>query len=246
MFPRYVMHEIHTDEFPVRSVLIEGEHLQLLWDTLTHPRDLKPLRLAPEKPCLVVYSHADWDHIQGTAAVNNALVIGQRECARRFEHEAPRTLRTLQAGAPGMWDDVRLIAPAITFDKRLDIDLGGCVAHLRHLPGHTPDSITAFIPRLRLLLAGDAAELPCPCVPPDCDLKAWIQGLKHWADHDGVRHVIPSHGAPGGREILMRTMDYLNTLRAGILPPPPRDAGKFYARTHSDNLRHCGLDAGGL
>lgn len=246
MFPHCFMHEIHTGTFPVRSVLIRGERLQLIWDTLTHPQDLAALPVDPQKMSLVVYSHADWDHIQGTAAIQDALTIGHRACAKRFEHEAPRMLRELALQEPGKWDDVRLISPVITFEQELSLDLGAYTVHLRHLPGHTPDSIVAFIPQLQLLLAGDAAEQPCPCVPARCDLRQWIDALEYWARHTGVRHVVPSHGAIGGTEILTRTADYLKALAAGTPLPLPAQIDQFYIQTHTENLRHCGLAASGL
>ena len=244
MPPHYIVHEIHTGMFPVCSVLIHGQRHQLLWDTLSHPRHLSAIRPALHKSCLVAYSHADWDHVQGTAALDCAVVVGHRECARRFECEAPRTLRDLQAREPGMWDGVHLVPPTVIFDGQLDLDLGGCTVHLRHLPGHTPDSIVAFIPELALLLAGDAAELPCPDVPENCHLDGWIHGLEYWEGHDGVRYVIPSHGPVGGREILSRTAAYLRALRDGAPLDLPRDASEFYMRTHAENLRHCGLAPG--
>ena len=242
------IHEVDAGEFSVRSVLIHGEKFSLVWDTLTHPRDMAGFAEACEacasRHCFVVYSHADWDHVQGTAALANPLVIGHVECARRFREEARQTLAELQAKEPDKWTQVRLVAPNITFESRLDLDLGGLLVNLHALPGHTPDSIVAFIPDMGLLLAGDAVELPCPCVPADCDLAAWITSLERWRDHDGAHTVIPSHGPCGGKEILVRTIDYLVGLREGTAPAMPEDASPMYVKTHEDNLRNCTLRAG--
>jgi glyoxylase-like metal-dependent hydrolase (beta-lactamase superfamily II) len=132
------IHEINTGDFSVRSVLIQGRRFCLIWDTLTHPRDMAQFAQAGTgQQCFVVYSHADWDHIQGTAALKNALVIGHRECHQRFQGEAQQTLADMQAREPGKWDEVRLIAPDITFDRHLDLDLGGITVSLHALPGHT-------------------------------------------------------------------------------------------------------------
>ena len=102
MPPHYIMHEIHTGMFPVRSVLIHGQRHQLLWDTLTHPRHLSAIWPALQKSCLVAYSHADWDHVQGTAALDRAVVVGHRKCTWHFECEAPQTLRDLQTQEPSI------------------------------------------------------------------------------------------------------------------------------------------------
>ncbi len=239
------IHEIDAGDFSVRGVLLHGDKFSLVWDTLTHPRDMAGFAQAcASKRCIVTYSHADWDHIQGTAALGNPLVIGHSECARRFREEAWQTLTELQAKEPDKWTQVRLIAPDITFENRLDLDLGGLLVSLHALPGHTPDSIVAFIPDMGLLLAGDTVELPCPCVPAGCDLAAWITSLEGWRDHDGAHTVIPSHGPSGGKEILDRTIDYLSGLREGSPRPMPEDACPMYVATHEDNLRNCNLRAG--
>ena len=239
------IHEIDAGEFSVRSVLIHGNKFSLVWDTLTHPRDMAGVAEAcAGRQCFVVYSHADWDHIQGTAALCDPLVIGHRECARRFQGEARQTLAELQAGAPDKWAQVRLIPPDITFEHRLDLDLGGLAVSLHALPGHTPDSIVAFIPDQGLLLAGDTVELPCPCVPAGCDLDAWIENLERWRNHAGARTVIPSHGPSGGKEILDSAIDYLCGLRQGKPRPIPKDARPMYVQTHADNLKNCIHHAG--
>jgi glyoxylase-like metal-dependent hydrolase (beta-lactamase superfamily II) len=236
------IHEVHTPEFSVRGVLITGRRFSLVWDTLTHPRDMADFAKAcGQRPCFVVYSHADWDHIQGTAGLGSRLVIGHRECLRRFETEAPRILACMQSSEPGKWDDVTLVPPDITFDRHLDLELGDMRVGLHPLPGHTPDSIVAFIPSMKLLLAGDAAELPCPSVPPGCDLKAWIRGLEGWRDHPGVRTVLPAHGPSGNTDILGTTIAYLRGLHQGTPLPMPLDMPPFYVRTHQENLRNVGL-----
>lgn len=235
-----IIHEVDAGEFSVRGVLIHGRKFSLVWDTLTHPRDMARFAEAcAGRQCLVVYSHADWDHIQGTAAFLDPLVIGHRECARRFQTEARQTLTELQAEDADTWNEVKLVAPDITFESRLDIDLGGLAVSLHSLAGHTPDSIVAFIPGMALLLAGDAVELPCPCVPPGCDLGAWIQSLERWRDHAEVRTVITSHGPSGGKEILDSAIDYLTGLREGAPGPLPKDARPMYVTTHADNLKNC-------
>lgn len=236
------IHEISTGDFSVRSVLIQGRRFCLVWDTLTHPRDMAQfVETGTGQQCFVVYSHADWDHIQGTAALKNTLVIGHRECLQRFQGEAQHTLADMQAREPGKWDEVSLIAPDITFDRHLDLDLGGITVSLHALPGHSPDSIVAFIPSMKLLLAGDAVELPCPCVPSGCNLDKWIRSLLRWREHAGVRTIIPSHGPSGNKEILDRTIAYLDGLRRGTPPPLPDDSPPMYFRTHEDNLKNCNL-----
>lgn len=238
------IHEIDAGEFTVRSLLIQGRRFCLVWDTLTRPEDMDAfMETCDRQQCFVVYSHADWDHIQGTAALRSPLIVAHRECSQRFEGEAQRTLAEMQVRKPGKFDAVQLIPPDITFDRHLDIDLGGISVSLHALPGHTPDSIAAFIPAMKFLLIGDAVELPWPCVPAGCNLDKWIRALTQWREHKGVRTVIPSHGPTGGKELLDQTIAYLDALRRGCPPPLPGNVPPFYAKTYRDNLRNCNVCA---
>jgi len=238
------IHEADTGEFTVRSVLIQGQRFSLIWDSLTHPRDMENFaRACSGQTCFVVYSHADWDHIQGTAALDNRLVIGHRECALRMEAEAMQNLAALRAREPGRWDGVRIVPPDITFDRHLDLNIGDLCVSLHHLPGHTPDAIVGFIPAMKLLLAGDAVELPCPSVPPGCNLGAWIRSLESWRNHAGVRTVLPAHGPSGHRNILDANISYLRSLSRGEPPVMTEELSAFYAKVHRDNLRNFGLRA---
>jgi glyoxylase-like metal-dependent hydrolase (beta-lactamase superfamily II) len=151
----------------------------------------------------------------------------------------------LQTREPGKWDDVSLVPPDITFDRHLDLDLGDMRVSLHPLPGHTPDSIVAFIPTMKLLLAGDAVELPCPSVPPGCNLQAWIRSLEGWRAHPGVRTVLTSHGPFGNKDILDATIAYLQGLQRREPLPMLDDMSPFYVRTHQDNLRNLGLPSAG-
>ena len=237
-----LIHEVDAGDFSVRSVLIQGSRLCLVWDTLTHPRDMQAFAEACQgRPCLVVYSHADWDHIQGTAALSSPVIVAHGESVKRFEGEVQATLSELRARDPQTWADVRLMPPNMTFATRLDLHLGGVTVELHALPGHTADSIVAFVPETGLLLAGDTVELPCPCVPAGCDLDAWMRELEGWRTHPGLRTVIPSHGPCGGAEIIADTLAYLRGLRLGRPVPIPAEAPPFYMATHRDNLRNCNM-----
>jgi len=239
------IHEIDAGEFPVRSVLIRGTRFCLIWDTLTSPRDMTRFaEICAGQQCIVVYSHADWDHVQGTAALENPIIVGHVVCAHRFGIEARQALADMQTREPGKWDEVKLIPPHITFENRLDLDLGGLTIQLHALPGHTPDTIVGFIPEMELLLAGDAVESPLPCVPADCDLDAWIEALLRWRKHEGVGKVIPSHGPMGGKDILDSTVDYLDGLRRGENRLLPEALSAFYATTHRNNMKNRSTGTG--
>jgi glyoxylase-like metal-dependent hydrolase (beta-lactamase superfamily II) len=128
--------------------------------------------LVSERSLLVVNSHGDWDHTLG-----NGLFAGPRArypapiIAHRMAHarmrspEAAAYVASLQAENPGEFDSAEICPPTVLFDETLTIDGGDLTLQLFPTPGHQPDHVSIWIPEMRLLLAGDAAELPFPYVP---------------------------------------------------------------------------------
>lgn len=211
--------EVELDGFDVRGVLIVGDKRAVIWDTLSHPNDMKPfLPLIKNKELIIVYSHADWDHIWGTAGLpyEDRLIVGHSNCLTRFETDVPETLHKRQIAEPIQWDEVKLIKPNLTFQNELSMDLGSITLSLHSLAGHTPDCIVAFVPEDGVLLAGDTIETPFPIVNEDSPLDVWIAELKRWAQDPRLQTVIPAHGTIGGREVIQSNIDYLQSVRDGV------------------------------
>ncbi len=233
--------DVPLDDYTVRGLLVLSGAHALVWDTLSHPRDMSawsPL-IGTREP-LVVYSHADWDHVWGTAGFSRTgAIIGHSLCRARFSDDVPMALREKQLAEPGAWDEVRLIPPGTTFDDGMTVPLGELTLQLSHLPGHTPDSSVGFIPERGLLMMGDAVETPFPVVPSGRPLGRWIAELERWARDARVTTVVPAHGRVGGRDLLASNIEYLSRLRDRR---PIEIAGPltaFYQQTHESNLRAC-------
>ncbi|MCU0493540.1 MAG: MBL fold metallo-hydrolase [Chloroflexaceae bacterium] len=220
----------------VRGALILGDSRAVVWDTLTRPVDMQPLLpLIGELPLTVVYSHADWDHVWGTAALPYEEIIGHSLCAARFEADVPEQLHEHRTARPGWYDEVLLLSPTRTFDDSLTLDIGGVTLELHHLPGHTPDCIVAWLPEWGMLLAGDTVETPLPYVNHAHLLHDWIAGLEVCANDERVQTVIPCHGAISDRGLLWRNIAYLRGLPDGssLLPA---DLDEAYREVHTANL----------
>jgi glyoxylase-like metal-dependent hydrolase (beta-lactamase superfamily II) len=235
--------EVVLEEYAVRGVLLLGEDRAIVWDTLSRPADMRPfLPLIADRPLVVVYSHADWDHVWGTAGLPyaQARIIAHERARARFASDVPAALAEKQAAEPGAWDDVLLVPPSEVIPPPGVIDLGGLSLELHPLPGHTPDCLVGFAPERGLLLAGDTVETPFPVVPPDSPLAAWIAELERWAADDRVRRVVPAHGRMGGREILLENIACLQGLLRGQPVEPQGELAPFYHRTHLANTRWSG------
>ena len=232
------------EQFDVCGALIIGTSRVVVWDTLLHPDNMKGVpALAAGKPISVVYSHADWDHVWGTAGLPYTEVVAHESCKTRFEDPADveATLREKRAEDPS-YRAVELVAPTRTFQKTLTLGLGSVTLELHHLPGHTRDCIVAFVPELGVLLGGDTCEDPLPVVHEDSPLGTWLEALTRWRDDSRVNTVIPSHGPVSGKDLLERNIDYLTALRAGLTPEVPDEMAQFYVDTHAANLK-CAVKA---
>ena len=56
--------QVTLDDYDVRGALVVGAQRAVVWDTLSHPRNMDPfVPLIGDRDLVIVYSHADWDHI---------------------------------------------------------------------------------------------------------------------------------------------------------------------------------------
>ena len=235
--------EVALGEYDVRGALLVDAARVVVWDTLSHPRDMAGwLPLIGDRDVEVVYSHADWDHIWGTAGLplRDATIVGHRACRERFGTDVPRTLCERQRTEPGKWDEVTLVVPNAVFDDKMVVGIGSMTLELHHLPGHTTDAIVGFVPERGLLLMGDAAETPFPVVPPDSPLVEWVAGLERWAHDPRVRTVVPAHGPTGGTDILQKNLRYLRGLLDGRPLTVTDPLTEFYRKTHQANVGWAG------
>lgn len=237
--PQLYLSEQVLPEFDVRGAVIVSPDHALVWDTLSHPDDMKKVAaVCRDKTVTVVYSHADWDHVWGTAALDYQEIVAHSRCAERFADpdDVAATLKKRQA-RDAHYTDVVLVPPTRTFANALTLELGDLSVELHSLPGHTRDCIVAFVPALGLLLAGDTVETPLPVVPEHPALEPWLAKLGAWAQDPRVTTVVPSHGPVGGRELIEQTIFYLEALQTGEAALP-ENLSPFYRQTHQSNREH--------
>ena len=235
--------ELATRDFEVRAVALLGSSRILVFDTLLHPSDMHPFAdLAEGREVVTVYTHADWDHVWGTAGLpgRGGEVVAHEACAERFAVEVPATLEQRRSEEPGVWDDVELVVPTTLFETSLALGLAPWTVELHHCPGHTRDSVVAWIPEAGVLLCGDAVEDPWPLSEEGLALDPWIASLERWLCEPALSTVIPSHGPISGRELLERNIDYLTALRDGRDYPVPVGVDPFYVEHYERDRQRYG------
>jgi glyoxylase-like metal-dependent hydrolase (beta-lactamase superfamily II) len=231
--------EVDLAAFSVRGAAIQTPTHVVVWDTLSHPRDMEAISgLIGDRSVIIVYSHADWDHIWGTGALadHKPVIVAHELCERRFHGDVIETLAEKQSEEAGQWDDVTLIPPLMTFGDQMTLHLDGLTLELHHLAGHTEDCIVVYIPEWKILLAGDTVETPLPVINTDSDTVGWIEKLRQWAKTPDLETVIPSQGEIGGVDLLKHNVDYLEKLMRGETVTLPDEMTAFYRETHEQNL----------
>jgi len=228
--------------------------LVVVVDTMVSPqsaRDFQKL-LPAGQSTLVLNTHADWDHYWGNQ-VFPAPILGSRRCAERVREEGERELARLRAEYPGRFDEVRLVGPQVLDCSR--IEGGDLTLEIVPTPGHQPDHVAVWIPEIKLLLAGDAAEEPFPLVDDPAGLPELRRSLERMRALE-PDWVLACHAPPErGAGLLERNLAYFDSLeracREASGPPPADDSalaawaalperpqwGEFYTRAHRTAIR---------
>ncbi len=208
----------------VDTFIVVSERYVVLIDTLINWRTAEVLleiarEHLPTRQLLVVNTHADWDHawgnhvFAGPGALLPAPIIASRQCAERLRSaDSQRKLAEMRASAPGRFDDVVLTPPGVLFEQRLLIDGGDLTLELFATPGHKPDHIAIFIPEIRTLLPGDAAELPFPFVESAATLPAMRDSLARMAALNAETALYCHAPVDSGPALVQQNMAYFDTI----------------------------------
>jgi len=206
-----------VDAFAIRSGLFT-----ILVDTFISPDTARSLveHLAPRPgTLLVVNTHGDWDHVWGNslfagkAAAFPAPIVAHALAAERMTSAGAHTyLQRSQGQNPELYGNVILEPPSIGVSGDCTINGGDLSLQLIETPGHSPDHIAIWVPELRLLLAGDAAEMPIPLVPDAESLPDLRTSLEKMAELD-PQHVLYCHArGVTSPEIIRHNISYFNEL----------------------------------
>jgi glyoxylase-like metal-dependent hydrolase (beta-lactamase superfamily II) len=155
----------------------------------------------------VAVTHHHTDHALGAGwfAARGASVVAHRRCATEMAAQHP-SLVAARRRAPelaALFADAEPHLPAVSFEERHLVDLGGVTAQVRHLgPGHTPGDAVVLFPVEDAVACGDLVFRGYHFNYEDADLEGLPRALRALAGLPASRFV-PGHGPPGGREIAL-------------------------------------------
>ncbi|MBO9600779.1 MAG: MBL fold metallo-hydrolase [Cohnella sp.] len=169
------------------------------------------------QPSIVALTHWHWDHIFGLSALNMtsiASVYTKAEMAKLlpFEWTDEALDRRVREGVEiefcanaikreyGASRNIAVKLPDITFERRLEIDLGGVTCILQHVGGdHAADSIVVYIKEEKILFLGDCIYADIYNGPRKLTAERTLRLLDVLAEFDAETYIL-SHWKPVSRE----------------------------------------------
>lgn len=206
----------------IASFAIHSGDQALVYDSHLSPDRARAIRqiLAARgvRDFTVILSHWHVDHIAGTEAFADCEVIANPRTLAHLTRERAALEAGSYTGPPAISP---LILPNRIFDGRLDLTLGGETVQLLTFNIHSDDATVLWLPKRRLLLAGDTLEDCVTWVSEPQDLPLHLPELARLAAL-GAERILPNHGdeamiASGGYGpgLIRATSDYVAALIAG-------------------------------
>jgi glyoxylase-like metal-dependent hydrolase (beta-lactamase superfamily II) len=138
----------------------------------------------------VVNSHFHLDHVGGNEAYRDDIIIASKR-TRDTLIERKEAIETGKMWGP---PPVRpLVLPNAVFERRMDVVIGDVTVQLHNVNIHTPDSVVAYIPADRILLAGDTIEDTVVFISTPASVVEQIGNLATLRDWD-IARIYPNHG----------------------------------------------------
>lgn len=172
------------------------------------------IRLITQAPVThLVNTHHHWDHTFGNARFPAADIVGHVRCRRELIENGEAARQSLLDAdwlpdeAKPLFAEVQITPPEITFDERLEIELGERVVTLTHLGrGHTDNDIIVQIDDV--LFAGDLVEEGAPPQFGDAHPREWPGTLDRLIERvSGI--VVPGHGDVVDRDFIEGQRDQI-------------------------------------
>jgi len=207
--------------------LVVGDGVSLLVDTLF---DLHLTRRMLDSMASVtrtapigtlVNTHANGDHCYGNQLVDQAEIIATVATAHEMTEVPPAMLAALN-GAPGEvgelfrsffgafdFADIDLKLPTRTFEKRLDLDIGGRAVELIEVgPAHTQGDTIVIVPDAKVAYTGDILFIGGTPIVWAGPLSNWVAACDLMLGMD-IDTVVPGHGPITDKSGVAQVRDYL-------------------------------------
>ncbi|MCM3027097.1 MBL fold metallo-hydrolase [Bacillus safensis] len=181
-------------------------------------------------PAMVVLTHWHWDHIFGLPALPDSLSIASAKTRKEMEKLVPfswsdeaideRVMEgtEIEFCAKAIKEEyknhreIQVVLPDVTFDRRIEIDLGGVTCVVQHVGGdHAADSVIVYVKEEKILFLGDCIYPKMYAEKVHYTVKEILRLLDELDAFDADTY-IPSHQRPWTKKEFRQETDKLRMI----------------------------------
>lgn len=164
----------------------------------------------------LINTHHHLDHTGGNTFFRRATLISTRTCREALAPGFP-PLPMLQRFMPRFAEEfprLKVVLPTVTFEGRMVLHDGDREIQLWHpgFPAHTVGDAVAYLPKERILFAGDLAFHYVTPLGFQGHIGNWIKAADRLLGFDADL-IVPGHGPLGTKKDLKHMRDYLALVR---------------------------------
>ncbi len=177
---------------------------------------------------LLTHSHSD--HVFGNEVFEDCEIVGHTSLKSRMQELLVTSwskeslqmqadeLRKTDPERAARFENVRIVLPAMTFDRQLELGDDGLKVEMIHTGGHTADSSIVYFPHSKTLFAGDLifAGIYPYGGDPTADPDLWLEGLRS-IQKIGPEVIVPGHGPICGLGEVGKYIRYISETKSVML-----------------------------
>ncbi len=211
----------HGDTGIANSGLIIGPESAVAVDALMVPSMTRKLVAAIQKTtrrpiAKLINTHHHLDHTGGNRFFRDATIIANEKCREELVPGFP-PVPALQRFMPRFAKEfplLKVVLPTVTFREHLVIHDGDRELQLWHpgTPAHTVGDAAVYLPKERILFAGDLAFHYVTPLAFQGHLGHWIKAADRLLAFE-ADVIVPGHGPIGTKKELKAMRDYLALVR---------------------------------
>jgi len=163
----------------------------------------------------LVNTHHHVDHTGGNSLFKEAEIISHTHCRDEIVRTGmpAAAYKQLMPRFADEYDRLKLSVPKVTFEDRLIFHQADRNIELRHLgPAHTVGDAFVYLPKEKVLFAGDLAFYYVTPMAFQGHVGNWIKVADRILKMD-VETIVPGHGPVGGKKELRDMRAYLMYIR---------------------------------
>ncbi len=177
----------------------------------------------------LVNTHANGDHYFGNELVRDAEIIASQACADEMGELPPERLAEMMQATPSLgelgaylseilgpfkFDDITATLPTLTFENRLDLQVGDKDVHLIQVgPAHTKGDVLVYAPDDRTIFTGDILFIDSTPLMWNGPVANWIKACDLILSL-ALETVVPGHGPITDKHGVEAVKGYLQYIEA--------------------------------